>query len=79
VESQEERGKAYEDYVLSALKHPNFIGTHWHQFSDQAVTGRFDGENFQVGFTDCCDTPYYQTIKNIRAVGYRMYEIRSGR
>ena len=79
VESQEERGRAYEDYVTSALKHPNFIGTHWHQFSDQAVTGRFDGENFQVGFTDCCDTPYYQTIKNIRAVGYRMYEIRSGR
>ena len=78
VESQQERGKAYEDYVRSALEHPNFIGTHWHQFSDQATTGRFDGENFQVGFTDCCDKPYYETIRHIRAIGYKMYEIRSG-
>ena len=78
VENQKERGMAYEDYVRSALEHPNFIGTHWHQFSDQAVTGRFDGENFQVGFTDCCDKPYYETINHIRAIGYQMYEIRSG-
>lgn len=79
VGSQQERGQAYEDYVRSALEHPNFIGTHWHQFSDQATTGRFDGENFQVGFTDCCDTPYYETIDHIRKVGYDMYNIRSGR
>ena len=79
VGSQQERGQAYEDYVRSALEHPNFIGTHWHQFSDQATTGRFDGENFQVGFTDCCDTPYYETIEHIRKVGYDMYNIRSGK
>jgi len=79
VGSQKERGQAYEDYVRSALEHPNFIGTHWHQFSDQATTGRFDGENFQVGFTDCCDTPYYETIDHIRKVGYDLYDIRSGK
>lgn len=78
VGTQDERGKAYETYVRSALEHPNFIGTHWHQFSDQAATGRFDGENFQVGFTDCCDTPYYETISYVRKVGYDMYSIRSG-
>ena len=50
---------------------------HWHQFSDQAATGRFDGENFQVGFTDICDKPYYETIEKIREIGYDMYEIRS--
>jgi hypothetical protein len=77
VGSQQERGVAYENYLLSALKHPNFIGTHWHQFSDQATTGRFDGENLQVGFTDCCDTPYYETIAHVRKVGYDMYKIRS--
>ena len=78
VGSQQQRGYAYETYVRSALEHPNFIGTHWHQFSDQATTGRFDGENFQVGFTDCCDTPYYETIRHVRTVGYDMYKIRSG-
>ena len=77
TESQQERGERYYNYVRSALEHPLFIGTHWHQFSDQAATGRFDGENFQVGFTDICDKPYYETIEKIREVGYRMYEIRS--
>jgi len=77
--NQQERGKAYGIYVESALRHPNIIGTHWHQFSDQATTGRFDGEDFQVGFTDVCDTPYRETIENIRNVGYNMYKIRSSK
>jgi len=75
--NQQKRGEAYRVYVESALRHPNIIGTHWHQFSDQATTGRFDGENFQVGFTDVCDNPYPETIENIRKVGYVMYEIRA--
>lgn len=77
VENQKERGEAYAAYVRSALEHPQVVGTHWHQFSDQATTGRFDGENLQVGFTDVCDTPYYETIDGIRKVGYNMYTIRS--
>lgn len=76
--NQEERAMMYYRYVRSALEHPNFIGTHWHQFSDQACTGRFDGENFQVGFTDVCDTPYYETVEKIREIGYNMYDMRSG-
>ncbi len=77
VDTQEDRAKAYEAYVRSALEHPNIVGTHWHQFADQATTGRFDGENFNVGFTDICDTPYYEMIEAIRNVGYDMYNIRS--
>ena len=77
AENQQVRAQMYYDYVRSALEHPSIIGTHWHQFSDQAATGRFDGENFQVGFTDICDNPYPETIKKIREIGYRMYEIRS--
>jgi len=76
LESQEERGRTYTQYVTSALRHPNVVGVHWHQFGDQATTGRFDGENFQVGFVDCCDTPYPETVAGIREVGYRLYEIR---
>ena len=77
VNTQEERAKAYEVYVRSALEHPNIVGTHWHQFADQATTGRFDGENFNVGFTDICDTPYYEMVEALRNVGYEMYNIRS--
>jgi len=75
--NQQDRAECYADYVESALRNPNIIGTHWHQFSDQATTGRFDGENFQVGFVDVCDRPYYETVAKIREVGYRMYEIRN--
>ncbi|MCL2743330.1 MAG: beta-galactosidase [Planctomycetaceae bacterium] len=76
VENQKARGEAYYRYVESALRHPNFIGVHWHQYADQAATGRFDGENFQNGFLDVCDTPYPETIEKIREIGYKMYEVR---
>lgn len=79
TDSQEERAELYGRYVRSALEHPNVIGTHWHQFSDQACTGRFDGENFQVGLTDICDSPYYETVDKVREIGYDMYRIRSGK
>ncbi|MCX6900512.1 MAG: beta-galactosidase [Verrucomicrobia bacterium] len=77
VADQAARGKAYATYIASALRHPNFIGAHWHQFGEQPTTGRFDGENLQNGFLDVCDTPYPETIAGIREVGYRLYEIRS--
>ncbi len=77
VANQAARGKAYAAYITSALRHPNFVGAHWHQFGEQPTTGRFDGENLQNGFLDVCDTPYPETIAGIREVGYRLYEIRS--
>jgi len=78
VPNQEARGAAYEKYVRSALENPLVVGTHWHQFGDQATTGRDDGENFQNGFVDVCDTPYVETIEACRRIGYRLYEVRAG-
>ncbi len=76
TKDQNERARVYVQYVTSALQHPNVVGVHWHQFGDQATTGRFDGENFQVGFVDCCDTPYPETIAALRTVGYDLYSTR---
>jgi hypothetical protein len=53
------------------------VGTHWFQFGDQATTGRGDGENYQIGFLDVCDTPYAETIAAARQVGYGLYATRS--
>lgn len=78
-DSQQERAFFYGEYVRSALDNPLIIGVHWHQFMDQATTGRFDGENFQVGFLDCCDTPYWETVNACRSVGYDLYERRYGK
>ncbi len=79
TKDQNDRAQHYYDYVESALKNPLVIGTHWHQFSDQCAAGRFDGENFQVGFTDVADQPYEETVKKIREIGYKMYKTRYGK
>jgi hypothetical protein len=76
VADQQARGAAYDKYVRSALENPWIVGTHWHQYGDQATTGRDDGENFQNGFVDICDTPYAETIEACRQIGYELYEVR---
>lgn len=77
VASQEQRAEFYEYYVNQALINPQIVGTHWFQYGDEPYTGRSDGENYQIGFVDICDTPYPETIKAIRNIGYNMYNIRS--
>ncbi len=77
LKDQQERAATYKDYVRSALESPWCVGVHWHQFSDQATSGRFDGENMQVGWTDVCDTPYWETVEAVREIGAKMYEIRA--
>ena len=76
VATQQARAEAYRAYVGGALGNPWIVGTHWFQYGDQATTGRGDGENYQIGFLDVCDTPYPETIEACREVGYRMYRDR---
>ncbi len=75
---QRERAATYRKYLQSGLAHPNVVGTHWFQFRDQATTGRSDGENYQIGLVDICDTPYPETITAVREVGASMYAERLG-
>ncbi|MEN6426374.1 MAG: beta-galactosidase [Phycisphaerales bacterium] len=76
TESQEDRAAKYRSYLESALRNPCIVGTHWFQYKDQPTTGRGDGENYQIGFVDICDTPYPEIVKAARDVGYSMYERR---
>jgi len=76
VADQDERAKAYGSYVRGALGNPWIVGTHWFQYGDQATTGRGDGENYQIGLLDVCDTPYTETVQACRAAGYAMYAYR---
>lgn len=78
--NQEARAKAYRDYVEGALKHPQFVGTHWFQWQDEPTTGRaWDEENYQIGLVDIADTPYRETVEAVRDVGDRMYRLRLGK
>ena len=73
---QNDRAEKYKSYVQGALRNPCIVGTHWFQYKDQATTGRGDGENYQIGFIDVCDTPYPEIVRASRDVGYKMYEYR---
>ena len=77
ADSQKHRGESLVRYLKGALANPLIVGVHWHQFSDEPVSGRFDGENLQMGMTDICDTPYAETIEAVRSVTYRLYDLRS--
>ncbi|HNS20267.1 MAG TPA: hypothetical protein PKH24_07195 [Sedimentisphaerales bacterium] len=76
TESQQDRADKYRNYLESALRNPRIVGTHWFQYKDQPTTGRGDGENYQIGFVDICDTPYPEIVRAARDVGYSMYERR---
>jgi hypothetical protein len=76
VENQAERAASYKRYVKGALEDSSVIGTNWFQYSDQATTGRNDGENYQIGFVDICDTPYKETVEAAREIGSTLYSYR---
>ena len=73
LSNQAERADAFASYVRGALRHPAIVGAHWFQYRDEPCTGRFDGENYQIGFVDVCDSPYPETIAAARAAGDRLY------
>jgi hypothetical protein len=80
VENQEARAQAYSEYVRGALRHPQFVGTHWFQYQDQPTTGRvYDEENYQIGFVDIADTPHPEIVEASQAIGREMYKLRLGK
>lgn len=77
--SQEERAQAYRYYVENAAANPAIIGTHWFQWIDQPATGRYDGENYNIGFVDVTDRPYAELVKASKETFARLYDLHSGK
>jgi hypothetical protein len=73
---QAHRVRAYEEFVRSVLRHPQFVGCHWFKYVDEPLSGRGDGENYQFGFLSIADTPYAETIDAARRIGSELYEYR---
>lgn len=76
--NQEERGAAYRYYVENAAAHPSLVGTHWFQWWDQPSTGRFDGENYNIGFVNVADIPYKELVDAARSTHQRIKDIHMG-
>jgi hypothetical protein len=79
VASQEERGVAYRRYVEAAAANPNVVGTHYFILNDQEVLGRFDGENFQIGFVDVCHRPYRELVEAATRTHEAVYDVMLGK
>jgi hypothetical protein len=77
--NQDERAAGYRYYVEQSAAHPAVIGTHWFQWLDQPVTGRNDGENYNIGFVDVTDQPYPEMVAAAKITHDRLLEIHSGK
>lgn len=78
VKDQAERGIAFQYYVEHAAALASVIGVHYFQFGDQPVTGRFDGENYNLGFVSQQDVPYAEMVQFARSVHRRINEVHAG-
>jgi hypothetical protein len=78
VRDQAERGKAYRYYVENAFAMPEMVGTHYFQWADQPSTGRFDGENYNIGLVDVTDHPYPDLVQALRETHRRVLRLHSG-
>ncbi|TLS48539.1 beta-galactosidase [Paenibacillus antri] len=78
VATQAERGKAYRYYTEQAAALPALVGVHYFILNDQALLGRFDGENFQIGAVDVCHRPYEDFIQGVTEAHARIYDVASG-
>ncbi|MBM3760775.1 MAG: hypothetical protein FJW36_11070 [Acidobacteria bacterium] len=59
--------------------HPNFVGAHWFQLADQAITGRpRDGENYNIGFLNVVDAPYPEMVNAAQGLHRELYRRRLG-
>jgi len=75
VKTQADRGKAYRVYVEDAAANPYCVGAHWFTLYDQSALGRFDGENYNIGFLDVCNRPYKPLCDAARRSHEKLYSV----
>jgi len=79
LKNQVDRAKAWRVYLEDAAADPHCVGAHWFTIYDQSALGRYDGENYNIGFFDICNRPYREMGLGAVASHERMYEVADGR
>ncbi|RPG79799.1 MAG: hypothetical protein CBC95_003705 [Crocinitomicaceae bacterium TMED135] len=72
----EQQAELYKQFVYEASINPAIIGAHWFQWTDQPATGRFDGENFRIGFVSITDQPYEKLVDATKHINSNLLEWR---
>lgn len=78
VRDQQQRGQAFRVYVENAAAMPWCVGVHYFTHYDEPVIGRFDGENWNIGFYDVCGRPYEPLVAAARVTHERLYDVATG-
>jgi hypothetical protein len=78
VPSQTARGQAFRVYLEDAAAKPWCVGVHYFTLYDQSALGRYDGENYQIGFVDTCSRPYPPLAEAARTSHARLYQVAAG-
>ncbi len=78
LKNQTGRAKAYRVYLEDAAANPNCVGVHWFTLYDQSALGRYDGENYNIGFLDVCHRPYREMAEAAIASHEQVYEVAAG-
>lgn len=78
VAVQEDRAKAYRYYMHRAASHPFCLGAHYFTLNDQGYLGRFDGENYQIGFVDVCNREYEEIVASATKTNREVYLVANG-
>ena len=68
--------KMLENYLSGAVKNPQIVGAHWFQYVNEPVSGRSDGENYNIGLVDICDAPKNELTYVFKQIGEKMYNVR---
>lgn len=76
--SQEERAKAYQQFLEEAAACPWCVGAHYFEYNDQSLLGRFDGEHMAHGLIDCTNLPYPQMAQAITNASRDLYGVLTG-
>lgn len=79
VRDQKERGVAYRYYVEQAAALPGFVGAGWFTGVDESVTGRSDGENYNIGFVDVADRAYPEMVSAAKETFKRLLDVHAGK
>jgi hypothetical protein len=78
VRDQAARGQAFRVYLEDAVSQPWCVGAHYFTLYDQSALGRFDGENYNIGFVDVCHQAYEPLVAAARATHARIYAVGHG-
>jgi hypothetical protein len=78
VKTQADRARAYRVYLEDCAANPNCVGAHWFTLYDESALGRFDGENYNIGFLDVCNRPYDEIGQGAIAAHESVYDVAAG-